>query len=389
LDSLKAGTLLIYLIPNFILVIITHNDYFIKDLLKIWSKESKLFRYDLLKPETNFFKRGIRTLKNLILINRILRETDYKLVFFEWGSSLFGLISRLLQIKTPVIVRLHRYEIYEKHLYRVDFHKIDKIILVSDFMRDEFLKKFPNLEPKTTVIPNTIKFDAYYPPKTKKITHNICTLSHLIDLKRIDLVIDTMKRIKNPKVKLYIGGDGPLLGQLKKKIKKDNLEHKVFLDGRITKVREWFEDKDIIINASEIESFALTLVEAMACKVIPFIRGWNAAKNLYPKDFILSYNEYQFIDSLSQHIDEFYTLSENQQITQRNFVRELIKSRYTIAQQIKYFDKIFTSLLKRLEMPISKKDSILRSISSIFHYIVMSLYDLVSPLLNRRKTNNK
>lgn len=369
------------------MVIITHNDYFIKDLLKIWSKDSKLLRYDLLKPGRNIVKRFLNSIENLLIIKRILENTNYKIIFFEWGAGLLVRILRLFQIPIPTIARFHRYEIYEKSLHKINFNRLDKIILVSKFMRKELVRKIPNLKQKTIVIHNSIRLDKFYPPENKKLNFKICTLSSLVNVKRLDLILSAISLIKNPNVKLYIGGNGPLKNQIEKSIKQSNLENKVFLDGWIYNSREWFEDKDIIINASDIESFGLALIEGMACGVIPLIRGWNAAKDLYPKEFLLPYDETNYVSTLAQRIDEFYNLMEAYQDLMRNSVRQYILKYYSFEKQIQNFDNLFASLLnyKQNQFQITKKQMNSGSFFLILHYLLISVIDLFSSRIWRQK----
>ncbi len=338
------------MIPNFLAVIITNNDHFIKDLLEEWSKDKKLLRYDFYKRESTLLKRFINSIKNLIIIKRVLEDSNYKIIFFEWGSALLRQITRIFQITKPAIARIHRYELYEKYFSRINFNKIDKIILVSKFMKEEFIKKFPKLGHKLVIIPNSIRLDKFYPPENKAINYKICTLSGINQVKRLDLVIDAMKYVKNPKVRLHIGGTGEMENRLKKKVKQENLQGKVFFDGRIDAVRQWFEDKDLIINSSDIESFGVALIEGMACEVIPLIRGWGAANELFPKEFVLPYNEQEFVENLAHRIDEFYEKNYTIQNFQRTLVREYVKKHYPFENQLQKFDDLFTSLLKNKQI---------------------------------------
>lgn len=378
---------MIYLIPNFLLVIITHNDYFIKDLLKIWSKDSKLLRYDLAKPERNLIKRFLNGIKNLLIIKNILENNSYKIVFFEWGAGLLERIVRLFQINSPIIARFHRYELYEKDLFKINFNKIDRVILVSEFMRKELLKKIPHLEKKAIVIPHSIKLGKFYPPKNKQINFKICTFSRLISVKRLDLIIEAMLFIKNPKVKLYIGGEGPERTRIEKKIRQNKLENKVFLEGWKYNSREWFEDKDIIVNASDIESFAVSIIEGMGCGVIPFIRGWGAAKDLYPKEFILPYDEMNYVSSVAQHIDEFYNLTEADQNSMRLSVRQYIVKHYSFEKQIQNFNSLFAFLLNRPQIPSqnTKKQVKNNPLFLILHYLLVNIIDFFYGKLSKNR----
>ncbi len=60
----------------------------------------------------------------------------HDVVFFEWGSELLALASRLPKT-TRIITRIHRYEMYE-WVDRVNWDVVDTIVLVSEAKRIEF-----------------------------------------------------------------------------------------------------------------------------------------------------------------------------------------------------------------------------------------------------------
>lgn len=364
---------MIYLIPNFLLLIVeSDNDHFIKDILGKWKEGKGLYRYELRSGTGNFIKKLLNSLRNLILIKNLIDNANYQFIFFEWGSTLLRRATNLFKIEKPVVARIHRYEVFEKELFNINFNEIDKIILVSEYIKEVFLEKFPTLKNKVVLIPNAISCDNFFPAPDKKKSFKICTLSFLEKRKRIDLVIEAMKYLKNPNITLHIGGVGNIETQLKTKIKHENLEDRVFLDGKIDNLQEWYGNKDIIINASENESFGVSLIEAMACGVIPLIRGWGAAKYLYPEEFILPYNEQIFIKSLSEEIDKFYELSDIIQDSQRKLVRNFVLKKYSLEKQVQNFNILFDSLLKsqKIQKINNKKLVGIKSMLNFFHLFI-------------------
>ena len=69
---------------------------------------------------------------------------------------------------------------------------------------------------------------------------------------------------KHPDVSLTILGDGPLKNDLENLIKTKSLENKVFLEGNVQNVEEYFALSDIFALSSSYEGLPLVVLEAMA-----------------------------------------------------------------------------------------------------------------------------
>lgn len=336
---------MIYLISDFLLIFVeSDNVTFLKQLIGKWMEDKRLYRYDLSGRGTNIINKMMNNLRNILLIRKLLKNTNYKIIFFEWGSTLLSRATKFITFKKPVVVRIHRYEIFNKTLNRVNFDKVNRIILVSHYMKEKLLEQFPNLENKIVIIPNSVKLDKFYTKPNKQRTFRICTLSYLEERKRIDLVIDAMKHLKNSNIKLHIGGVGKFENQLRTRIKEAKLTDRVFLEGRIKNLRDWYFDKDLIINSSNSEGFPVSVLEAMACSVIPLIRGWGGAKDLFPEEFVLPYNELNFPKALAEKMNEFYQLTPEIFKLKRESIRDFVSKHYSFKTQIQNFENLFNSL---------------------------------------------
>ena len=93
------------------------------------------------QPKTNI---SIERYQN-ILYRRNLRDLMNwsDLTFFEFANRPLVVASQLKKV-SKIVVRLHRYELFS-WADKVDWQKIDKVILVSNAMQKKFIKKFPLL----------------------------------------------------------------------------------------------------------------------------------------------------------------------------------------------------------------------------------------------------
>jgi glycosyltransferase involved in cell wall biosynthesis len=142
-----------------------------------------------------------------------------------------------------------------------------KIIAVSKAIKDELIKR--KIKPyKIEVIFNGVRDISSTNSAGKNAfpdnIHVIC-LGRLIELKRYDLVIDAIGRLKNryPNILLTIAGNGPIRDQLEEKIRKKDLFNNVRLLGYVEHVEELYKSANIFIISSETEGCPITLLEAM------------------------------------------------------------------------------------------------------------------------------
>ncbi|MFQ6125769.1 MAG: glycosyltransferase [Candidatus Heimdallarchaeota archaeon] len=230
-------------------------------------------------------------------------------------------------------------------LKRINFSIVSKVVLVSDVIKRELLKQIPGLKEKVIIIPHGIQTQNFHFSNKKQRTRKICVISSLIQLKRIDLIMKALKSIDN--ISLHIAGDGRLLNNLMKLARELKIDGRTLFYGQIPhhEIPRWLLDKDIIINASDRESFAVSLIEGMSLGVIPLIRNWPGADEIYPNEFILPFRDQEFIDSLYKRVVEFYNLSEDIVEKKREQVRIIAKGKFSFNKQVERYDKLFSEIL--------------------------------------------
>ncbi len=130
---------------------------------------------------------------------------------------------------------------------------------------------------KTMVIPNAIHPERYQGlerqearqalslPKNQPL---LLFIGRLTELKRVDILISALALLarEHPDVKLVIVGGGTLETRLKEQVKMMGLEESVLFTGYVEemKVPLYTSACDIFVLPSEVESFGIVLLEAMA-----------------------------------------------------------------------------------------------------------------------------
>jgi glycosyltransferase involved in cell wall biosynthesis len=119
-----------------------------------------------------------------------------------------------------------------------------------------------------------IKSEVLYPPppqrdyRTESYDNFIFSVSRLQRLKRLDLLVESFKHVKNKSLKAIIIGDGPEKNNIVQRIKDNNLEDRVTLLGKSTEktVLDHFATCRAVFFAPEQEDYGFVTGESFASR---------------------------------------------------------------------------------------------------------------------------
>ncbi len=213
-----------------------------------------------------------------------LQELDLLHVHYAIPHSISGYLARemLRPRRLPVITTLHGTDITlvgRDHSYlpitRFGIRQSDGVTAVSQFLRQATLKEFcSNCEIRT--IPNFVDVEQIQrffsqelrkrvaPAGEKVLVH----LSNFRPLKRVQDVIRIFHRVqaKIPAVLLMLG-DGPERSNAQYLASEMGISHRVLFMGIVGTAESFLSVSDLMLLPSEMESFGLAALEAMACEV--------------------------------------------------------------------------------------------------------------------------
>ena len=185
-------------------------------------------------------------------------------------------------IKIPMVTTLHGTDItlvgnhpFYKPAVTFSINNSDAVTSVSESLKQDTLNHFTIKRP-IEVIPNFIDLskmgqqdgpcerNAMAEPHERIITH----VSNLRPLKRLTDVIEIFDQIlEQCPARLVIVGDGPDKDRAKALIEQKGIKSKVQFMGNSDEVHKILCLTDLFLLPSEIESFGLAALEAMACRV--------------------------------------------------------------------------------------------------------------------------
>jgi len=158
---------------------------------------------------------------------------------------------------------------------RFSIEQSDGVTAISNYLLNQTIKEFDIKRP-IEVIPNFVNCDLYsrtpdpefrakFAPGDEPI---LMHLSNFRPVKRVPDVVEifALVRAKMP-AKLLLIGDGPDRGAAEYLVRKKRLQKDVFFLGKQDRVYEKLASADLFLLPSELESFGLAALEAMACEV--------------------------------------------------------------------------------------------------------------------------
>ncbi len=229
-----------------------------------------------------------RTVKN----NFEISSND--IIYSYWGSYSYSLLKKQFP-KNKFISRTHGSDCFIENYYtpfkRESLTDCSAIYPISEAGRQSILKYFseyvPLLREKIIVSRLGVLMPETKPqilPKITKHPFRIVSCSHVIKLKRLDIIINALSEINDIDIEWIHFGDGKMFEEIKILAQKllKNLNVKYDLKGYIKKekILEFYKNTaiDIFINCSDTEGIPVSIMEAMSYGIPTIARniGGNA-----------------------------------------------------------------------------------------------------------------
>ena len=138
------------------------------------------------------------------------------------------------------------------------YSKCDKIVISSPSFREYFEKEL-NIKDKVFNVVNQpiLNSTKHSEPIKYENKHNLVYAGNIGKLQLTDLLVEAMKYVKTPDVKLHLMGMGSELNQIKEKIEKENLQDKVVYEGAypIEKAEAYYVNADALVVSLKNEGY--------------------------------------------------------------------------------------------------------------------------------------
>jgi len=261
-----------------------NNTNFISDIAKALEEKFEIDIFDLTKEQN------------------IPNNRQYSYIWLEWADGyplyMATKFTKEILCGTKVILRIHRYELFQKRtlslIVEINPNIIDKLIFVSEYVKQIGISMFPWME-KGEVIPNLIDHTKF-PFHDRKRGKNILFLGRISYVKNL------------PYYKLHIVGDiaDKELYYFKenfiKKIPYLNIGENIIFHGRIenSQLPDIMNEMHYLISCSIFEAMPVGVLEAMATGLKPIVYSFGGAEDIFPQKYLFM-TRTEFLKSIMQN----------------------------------------------------------------------------------------
>ena len=232
-------------------------------------------------------------------------------IFCEWGLANAVWYSKNNSNNKPIYIRMHAQEVRaraQKFGNQIEVNNIEKIIFVSQNIREQAIDIFDYQENKTNFIPNFVMDDEFYFSKKNKGKNSVVLglLGFVPQTKRLDRAVLLLDSLRKSGVDATLSVKGHRPEELEfmhapsrvkeldhyydtyKMIEDLKLSDYVDFEGWSANVSSWYEGIDIILSPSENESFHYAIADGVLSGCLPVIWNWKEADVIYPKNWVIN-----------------------------------------------------------------------------------------------------
>jgi glycosyltransferase involved in cell wall biosynthesis len=300
-------------------------------------------------------------IKSVKIMNKLIVEKNIELIHAHGRiPSLDGKISSFMT-KIPMITTAHAKNT-TSFVYKALTFWGEKVIAVSDDIKDHLVKNFNLSEDKITVITNGINMNTFIPKSgseelvaelgLENTSKKILYISRLSgDLTPVVLnLIEAFVNIED-EMDLIIVGDGEDRKDIEFSVSKVNYSHKIKVLGKRTDIPELLAISDLVVAVSR------SALEAMAMEKNVLLYGGEGYLGLYDKDIKGRGMKDNFTGRLSNDkidaeilkndIESFFKMEEEKRKMYRLDSREMVEEHYSLEKMVDKTIDFYNIVLKR------------------------------------------
>ena len=238
---------------------------------------------------------------------------------------------------------------------RFSIEQSDGVTSISQYLAKRTLEVFEITTP-IKVIPNFVNCDMYHrtpeimqqrseyaKPDERLLVH----LSNFRPVKRIQDVIEIFDRIqKKIPARLMMIGDGPERASAEWLSVEKGIHDKIHFLGKQDRIYEKLPVADVMLLPSQLESFGLAALEAMACQVVPIATNAGGVLEVIQHGktgFLAAVGD---VDAMADYAVEI--LSEQERLEDMGIsARAMAQARFCASKIIPMYESYYREVLER------------------------------------------
>lgn len=297
----------------------------------------------------NFISRYLYMLKHFLLLKEKTFDLIYVNDFFyaPYGLSVSGFK------KVPCIVHVQS-DIEEKRISQYKLDEVDGVIVttLSTFERvNKFFSRSNENKLFLVQYGSDINANSHFLIENKKRVFTFGVAANILPHKGIQFFLSLIKSIKDVGLKNFeihwVGGDPhSLANDLHNEVSSLNLQDKVFFDGFVDNMDDFYNSIDCLIHPAQYEPFGIVMIEAMS-HGIPVIStktsgGIEILGDIDGGQWLVDLNDFDGM------LTRMRILMEDQRVYKKisQLVFDKFMKNYTIEISMKKMESIFIKALE-------------------------------------------
>ena len=320
-------------------VVIDGNSRFIAELLQDWRGCFQTECFEFNKLVLPFLEGRVNQWRYKSALRQFLVSND--VVFFEWAAAHLVTASHL-ETRTPVIVRLHSWELFEFSEW-IRWNAVSRVVLVSEAMRNSFLNRFPEQAAKTDVVyPGKSLSQFRLHPRT--FGGRVGMVCDLTPIKRVYELILSLHELNRQgyDLTLHLAGEPPAdfenqryFASLRRAVNRLGLGDRVVFHGWVADPASWLQNIDIFISNSYWEGLQNALIEAMATGCYCLAHFWEGVEEILPQKYICVSAR-----DLEEKIAAYCRCPDDEKWAHQIELRQIVGDRFNVAGMLTKMRKI-------------------------------------------------
>jgi len=238
---------------------------------------------------------------------------------------------------------------------RFSIEQSDGVTSISKYLKKRTVEVF-DVQTPIHVIPNFVNCDLYHrteevmakrseyaSPDERILVH----LSNFRPVKRLPDVVEIFHRVqKKIPSRLLMIGDGPERSRAEWLAVEKGLHNKIDFLGKQDRIHEKLPLADVLLLPSELESFGLAALEAMACQVVPIATNSGGLPEVVDHGKTGFLADVGDVDSMARYAIE--VLGDDQKLREMGErARQSAQARFCASRIIPKYEDLYREVLDR------------------------------------------
>lgn len=244
-----------------------------------------------------------------LIVGRLLRRpTCYQMT--SGPVELIG--GGYLSWENPILRRLGRPSPFLERLALGVASRFDLVVVrgrdAKRFVEERVRPRF------VEIVPGSVDL-GQFPAAGVERVYDAVFVGQLVPRKQPLLFVDMVREVlRRRPIKAAILGDGPLMGEVRRRVAADGLEETIELCGRTAAVGSYLSRARVFVLPSRSEGLSIAMAEAMICGAVPVVANVGDLKDLVrdgETGFLVAGNE------LDVYVDRILALLEDRELWER------------------------------------------------------------------------